>query len=67
MKVSLKAARINAGMTQQEVCKKMNISNKTLVSWESCETFPKVTQAMDLCDLYGMSIDDVTFLPNDSL
>ena len=59
MKVSLKAMRVNANMKQTEVAEKLGISTLTLQSWESEKTFPKVNQLMELCEIYGCTIDDI--------
>ena len=34
MKISLKAARVNANFTQQEVANKLQISKHTVINWE---------------------------------
>ena len=34
MKVTLKAARTNAGMTQQQVAERLNIHTNTFIRWE---------------------------------
>ncbi len=34
MKVSLKAARVNAGLTQKEVADKLEVSKYTIINWE---------------------------------
>lgn len=34
LQISLAAARVNAGLTQEEVAKNMKISKNTLVNWE---------------------------------
>ena len=39
-KISLKAARVNAGVSQKEAAILLQISNKTLSSWENGDTFP---------------------------
>lgn len=66
-KISLKAARINAGLSQKEVAKKLDKSNKTICSWEKGETFPGPEMIDALCELYGISYDNINFLPNNSL
>lgn len=48
MSMSLKAARINAGLTQEEVHKKTGFATSTIVSWESNRTFPKTQQFIQL-------------------
>lgn len=34
-KITLAAARVNAGMTQEEVAKEMHVSKNTIVNWEN--------------------------------
>ena len=40
MAITLKAARINAGLTQTEAAKVLDISKDTLSKWERGITFP---------------------------
>lgn len=35
MKVSLKAARVNANLTQIEAAKKLNVTKDTIANWEN--------------------------------
>ena len=63
VKITLKAARVNAGLTQKDVAERLGISNKTLCSWENGITTPNVHQVQSLCDLYGVSYDNLNFLP----
>ena len=60
--MSLKAARVNAGLTMNEAAKQLNIAVSTLLSWEHGETEPKVTKAMELARLYGTSVNNLIFL-----
>lgn len=62
MQVSLKAARVNAKLTQKEVCDELTIATSTLIRWEQEETFPTVQQLKKLCELYHCRIDDI-FIP----
>lgn len=66
-KITLKAARVNAGLTQKEVAKILNVSNKTVWAWESGKTMPNVNKIDAICNLYSMSYDDIIFLPTNSL
>ena len=34
IQISLAAARVNAGLTQEEVAEKLQVSKKTIVNWE---------------------------------
>lgn len=67
LKISLKAARINAGLTQKEAAKALGISNKTLHSWENGDTSPSAEHIDAICDLYKMSYNDINFLSSNSL
>ena len=67
LKISLKAARTNAGFSQKEAAKRLQISNNTLCRWEKGTAFPDVCQIDQLCNLYGVSYDNLNFLPNNSL
>lgn len=64
LKVSLRAARVNAGLSQKEVAKHLKISNKTLHSWENGDTSPSAKYIDALCELYHMSYNDINFLPH---
>ena len=63
LKISLRAARVNAGLSQDEVASLLQISNKTLSNWENGDTFPSAKRIESLCELYGVSYDDINFLP----
>ena len=65
-KISLKAARVNAGLSQKEAAKLLKVSNKTLHSWENGDTSPSATHIDAICDLYNWSYDDINFLPINS-
>lgn len=59
--ITLKAARVNAGLTQSEVAEKLKISTGTLKNWERGKTFPKQPQIEALCELYGVTYDNLFF------
>lgn len=64
MKVTLKAARVNANMTQDEVAKKVNKSKNTIQNYESGKSIPDVEMGKKLAAIYGVTVDDIIFLPN---
>ena len=66
-RITLKAARVNAGYDQKTAAKKLKVSNSTLGKWERGESFPNVDKAQEMCTLYGLSYDDILFLSKDSL
>ena len=66
-KVSMAAARVNAGLSQKEAAKMLDVSNKTLCKWERGKSFPNAMQVEKICVLYNAPYDCIDFLPNDSL
>lgn len=62
MLISLKAARVNAGLTQDDVRKFLGCSKNTVIAIESGKTDIKVSTLDALCKLYGCTRDDI-FLP----
>jgi transcriptional regulator with XRE-family HTH domain len=64
MKITLKAARVNAGFTQEYVAKKLKKSKNTIVNYESGKSVPDIETGKTLASLYGMSVDDLIFLPS---
>ncbi|MBR5199867.1 MAG: helix-turn-helix transcriptional regulator [Bacteroidales bacterium] len=67
LKITLEAARVNAGYTQKEAAQMLKISNGTLGKWENGETFPSADKINDICELYGVGYDHLNFLPKRSL
>ena len=63
MKLTLKAARVNAGLTQEDVAKKLKKSKNTIVNYESGKSVPDIETGKALATLYGLSVDDLIFLP----
>lgn len=61
IKISLAAARVNAGLTQEEVAKRMHVGKATIVSWEKGESEPRISQALMLSDIYNMPIEHIFF------
>ncbi len=56
-KVSLKAARVNAEKTIQEVSGKIGVSKQTVVNWEAGRTQPTAGQFRALSELYSAPLD----------
>ena len=59
--ISLKAARVNANLTQAKAAELLNVSTNTVKNWESGKTYPKQPQIMKLCELYKITYDDIFF------
>jgi transcriptional regulator with XRE-family HTH domain len=56
-KISLAAARVNAGMTQEQAAAAMKVSKTTINGWENGKTEPQYSAFKALCALYG--IDEI--------
>ena len=63
--ITLAAARVNAGLTQDDVAKALKVGKQTIVSWEKGNSEPKMSQCRLLSDLYKMPLDYI-FLPTKS-
>ena len=62
-KITLSAARVNAGYSQKDAANLLEISNKTLCSWEKGKTFPDQPMIEKICELYGVTYDMINFAP----
>lgn len=62
MKISLKAARVNAGLTQSDVARYLKKNKQTIVNWETGKTPIDMGNFTALCGLYKISKDFI-FLP----
>ena len=56
-KISLAAARVNAGLLQEVAALKLHINVATLRSWEKGDTAPNYEKFMALCKLYNYPAD----------
>lgn len=65
IQISMAAARVNARLTQEDVAKRMGVSNKTIVNWENGKIIPKTAQFNMYCEVVGMSPDYI-LLPKPS-
>lgn len=63
MRVTLKSARVNKGLNQQEAAEILGVSRTTLQSWETYKSFPTVAQLPAIEKAYGVKYDDIIFLP----
>ncbi len=61
--ISLAAARVNAGLTQEDVAREMKLNKQTIVNWEKGRVIPKSAQLRVYCDIVGISEDNI-FLPS---
>ena len=64
MAITMKAARINANLTQEQAAKALEITKGTLASYEMGKTIPKIDMAKKIARLYGLTVDDIIFFEN---
>lgn len=60
-KISLRAARVNANMTQEQVSKELKVSKKTVQNWEKGATVPDIEQALSLQALFRYPLTHIFF------
>lgn len=65
-RITLKAARVNVGLTQKEVADRIGVSETTIFNWENGKNKMPLEGLVKLANLYSMSIDDF-LLPNKSI
>lgn len=51
-KVSLKAARVNSGMTQPEAARRLGVTTQTVLNWEAGNNKISAEMLLKLCALY---------------
>lgn len=57
--ISLKAARVNAELTQDDVARLVKKTKQTIVNWESGVTEIKYRDLLALSELYDMPIENL--------
>ena len=60
LKISLAAARVNAGMTQEEVSKELHINKGSVVNWEKGKSIPSFATLTCLSNLYGIPMENIS-------
>lgn len=58
-RLSMKAARIDRGMTQEELAAALNVTKKTVGSWESGKTCPKLDKIEAICTVLERPYDSI--------
>lgn len=59
---TLKALRINKGLTLEQASKELEINIVTLSSYENAKTFPDVQTINKILKLYDTTYDNINFL-----
>lgn len=64
-KISLAAARVNAGMTQESLAKAIGVDKGTVYNWENGKGIPTAISLRKLSELSGIPMDYI-FVPEKS-
>lgn len=64
IKMSMRAARVNAGLTQTDIAKAVGVNVSTVVSWEKGYSIPFADKFKRFCEMCNVPMDSV-LLPND--
>lgn len=57
MKITLRAARVNAGLSLKDVSEILKTSYVTVSRWETGKSVPSIKKFKQLCALYGIEED----------
>ena len=60
-KIQLKAARVNANLSQEEAAEKLNISKATLQNYEAGKTMPQWDMVKKIGEVYNFPTDFIFF------
>lgn len=66
-RISMRAARVNANLSQDEAAKSLGISKSTLQKYEAGITIPDILTARKMEEVYAFPIDFIFFGPNTAL
>lgn len=61
MKITLRAARVNAKLTQEVVAKELGVSKRTLGLWEQGDISPRISNLLKMIKLYNVKIENIEF------
>lgn len=64
-KITLAAARVNAGLTIREAAERLHISTRTLSSWENGKTAPNTDKLAQMLQIYAVPLE-LLILPQKS-
>ena len=62
LQITLAAARVNAGMTQEDVAQRLQVSKQTIINWEKGRTIPGIPEIEMLARIYGIPQENIFLL-----
>lgn len=67
MKITLKAARVNRNLSQKQAGELIGVTEDVIGNWERGKTVPDVLMIPKIESAYGVSYNDINFLPNSTV
>lgn len=53
----IKKARMDAGLSQEQVAEELGVSRQTVSNWETDKTYPDIISVIKMSDIYDVSLD----------
>lgn len=66
MAITIKAARVNKNLTQAQAAELLGVSKDSLWNYENGRSFPDVRVVKKMVEIYGISYDNLIFLPQNN-
>lgn len=61
IQITLEAARVNAGLTQEQAAINMGVDRSTIRRWEKGQKLPAIDDCKRLAEIYGIPFDFIFF------
>ena len=61
MRCTMKALRVNKGLTQSEMAEALGVSKKTVGAWENGKSMPSIDKVEPICSILGVKYDDINW------
>jgi DNA-binding XRE family transcriptional regulator len=58
-RITMAAARVNAGLTQEELAAQLGVTRQTYASWEAGKAEMKTAYFIAFCQIVGFNSDDI--------
>ena len=66
VQMTLKAARVNKDLTQEQAAEKLGVTKDMVSNWECARTYPDVMMLKRIEEVYEVSYSDLIFLPRNN-
>lgn len=66
MKLTLKAARVNVGLSQKDAALAIGVTKDTISNWERRKSFPNAEFLERIQKVYKIPYDSINFLPQNN-